>query len=65
MPPRLDETYQIGAPVEIYLEQLDPDAWLPGTVLSFQRPGCWVQTEGGHIWFVTNTRRIRKPTDTP
>lgn len=57
MPPRLIETYPIGAAVEITFD--DGDRWIRGVVVKHDHPGVWVQTADGRVWFVTNLRRIR------
>lgn len=59
MPPRLSETYQPGALVEILFEQDGAERWIAGRVVLHQHPGLWVRTDNGGAWFVTNTRRIR------
>lgn len=57
MPPRLVDTYPIGAAVEI---TFDGDRWIVGVIARHDHPGVWVQTSDGRLWFVTNTRHIRK-----
>lgn len=66
MPERLTDLYQPGDAVEILLGATTPDAdWQPGTVLSRDFPGVWVQTASGGRWFVTNRRRIRPISSAP
>ncbi|MCA9872368.1 MAG: hypothetical protein KC441_01905 [Anaerolineales bacterium] len=36
-------------------------SWQRAQVRQLQHPGLWVQTADGRLWFVTNTRHIRKP----
>ncbi|MDW8319128.1 MAG: hypothetical protein RMN53_14955 [Anaerolineae bacterium] len=66
MPPRLSETYPLGAAVEIALSLHGEEQWLPGRVAAHQHPGVWVVTADGRAWFVTNGKRIRplaRPSD--
>lgn len=60
MSQRLTNLYQPGDPVEIYLATTDGRTWQPGRILRHDPPGVWVQMPDGRLWFVTNTRRIRK-----
>ncbi len=57
MAQRLVERFQPGDHVEIYFPS-PQDTWLPGRVVRQEHPGLWVETTGGHLWFVTNNRRI-------
>lgn len=58
MAKRLYEQYQLDALVEIQFS--GDDRWLRGRVVRHDPPGVWVQTANRRMWFVTNTRRIRK-----
>jgi hypothetical protein len=60
MPQRLTDLYQPGDPVEIHLTTSQGQHWQPGRILRHDPPGIWVQMPDGRLWFVTNTRRIRK-----
>jgi SAM-dependent methyltransferase len=57
MAQRLVDRYQPGDRVEV---RFPPpiDDWLPGRVVRRDHPGLWVETDEGHQWFVTNSRRI-------
>lgn len=57
MPARLVDQYPLQTAVQILLGD---ERWHDGWVVAHQHPGVWVQTNAGHRWFVTNTRRIRK-----
>ena len=54
----LREQYQLDGPVEIRFG--GDERWWRGRVVRHAPPGVWVQTANGQLWFVTNTRRIRK-----
>lgn len=58
MAERIWEYYQTDDVVEIQFG--GDDHWLRGRIVKHDPPGVWVQTANGHMWFVTNTRRIRK-----
>jgi len=58
MAQRLIDLYSVGEVVEITFGH---DVWRRAIVRQLQHPGLWVQTVDGQLWFVTNTRRIRKP----
>jgi hypothetical protein len=61
---RLTDRYQPGDSVEILLAAGSPEAfWCPGTVIGHAFPGVWVETAGFGRWFVTNSRRIRAPSN--
>ncbi|MBP6471882.1 MAG: hypothetical protein KBE23_10420 [Chloroflexi bacterium] len=57
MAKRLVESYQVTELVEICFGK---DVWLPATVRELQHPGIWAQTADGRLWFVTNTKHIRR-----
>lgn len=59
MPPRLRDLYAAGDAVEVCFSDADEPEWRPAIVRALQHPGLWVQTDDGHLWFVTNGRRIR------
>lgn len=61
MPKHLDELFQPGDLCQVYFADAETPEWYDAVVLGFQHPGCWVQAANGGVWFVTNTRRIRKP----
>ncbi|MCB8986271.1 MAG: hypothetical protein H6661_00775 [Ardenticatenaceae bacterium] len=58
MSERLVELYEVGEWVQI---SFGDKAWQRAQVRQLQHPGLWVQTADGRLWFVTNTRHIRKP----
>ncbi|MBK9051874.1 MAG: hypothetical protein IPL78_13470 [Chloroflexi bacterium] len=58
MTKRLSDQYQPGDPVEIQFA--GDERWWRGRVVRHAPPAVWVQTSNGQLWFVTNTRRIRK-----
>lgn len=58
MPPRLVDQYRLGDPVDIRFR--GSDVWHAGRIVRHAHPGVWVQTENGQVWFVTNTRNIRR-----
>lgn len=60
MAQRLSDTYVAGDRVEIAFGDGVDQTWLPAIVLGFQHPGLWARTADGRVWFVTNTRRIRR-----
>ena len=57
MTQRLMEQYQVGDLVEI---AFGDGVWQTAVVRQPQHPGLWVQTADGRLWYVTNTKRIRK-----
>ena len=58
MPPRLVDQYAPGDTVVIRFR--GSETWYSGFVRRHEHPGIWVQTDDGRLWFVTNTRNIRK-----
>lgn len=58
MTKHLHEQYKLDDEVEIQFS--GHDRWLRGRVVRHDAPGVWVQTVNRRMWFVTNTRRIRK-----
>ncbi len=58
MTQRLHEQYEPDDVVEIQFG--GDERWWRGRVVRHAPPGVWVQTAHGQMWFVTNTRRIRK-----
>jgi hypothetical protein len=61
---RLSEQYRPGDRVEIFLEAAEGDPqWTPAVVYRLQHPGVWVVDDDRRMWFVTNTRRIRRGGD--
>jgi hypothetical protein len=63
MTKRLVDEYQPGDPVEVFFTREDIEEWRRGRAVSLQHPGVWVRLDDGSMWFVTNTRRIRKLAD--
>lgn len=57
MAQRLIDVFRVGEAVEI---SFGNDQWVLATVRELQHPGLWVQTADGRLWFLTNTRHIRK-----
>ena len=54
---RIYERYAPGERVEIRFGGGD---WVAAVVVRPEPPGLWVRTADGQEWFVTNTYRIRK-----
>ena len=65
MAQRLVETFRIGDPVEILLQDEDGGAWQPARIVGLQHPGVWALTEDRRLWFVTNSKRIRPQIPSP
>jgi len=57
MAQRLVDLYAVGDVVEM---TFGDGTWLRAQVRQLQHPGLWVETADGRLWFVTNTRHIRK-----
>lgn len=65
MAQRLVETYGIGDPVELLLQDEDGDAWRPARIVGRQHPGVWALADDRRLWFVTNGKHIRPQQPAP
>jgi hypothetical protein len=57
---RLTDRFKPGDLVEIVFIAQGETSWRPAVVRGADPPGLWVQTQDEHLWFVTNTNRIRE-----
>ena len=57
---RIYERYAPGQREEIRVGDAAAAEWLAAVVGRPEPPGLWVRTADGQEWFVTNTYRIRK-----